>query len=214
MFDFIKTIDFDGKPKYYVISEYLDGMLLSEMIRIGGALAKWEALKITKKVLEALSLLHSNGYVHGEIDPSSILVCDNGNIKIIDFGIAKQIKEYKDEFQKREIKATFIGNVNYVSKLKERDEYWMTDTRSDIYSAGVLLFDLLTGKLPIAGTTYKAIKGHLDQSTPEQELGNSDLQNVLTKATQNKQAERYQTATDFIVDIEKIELSESLNPRI
>lgn len=205
MYGFIETLDGDRKPKYHVISEYLDGEPLSDIIKRKGRLSEAEAMKIVKSVLFGLGMLHEKGYVHRDIDPSNIMICKDGKIKLIDFGIAKKTKEYHDEFNQGTLDGRFIGKINYASPEQAKGEHWSTNATSDIYSVGILLFELLTGKLPYTGTTYQIIQGHLKQPIPIKEINNEYLQYVVKKATEKEQKERYQSTSDYIVDIEKIE---------
>lgn len=216
MYGFIETIDFDGKPKYHIISEYLDGESLGEIIKSGKKFSTKEALKITRNILSGLSMLHEKGYIHRDIDPSNIMICKDGKVKLIDFGIAKKIRLFHeegfvDEFQQKTIDGKFIGKVNYASPEQVKGEHEKTNIPSDLYSVGILLFQLLTGKLPFNGTTYQIIDGHLKRPVPLKEIvatdliESKDIQNIVKKATNKNQDKRYQSASEFIVDIEKVE---------
>jgi len=210
MYGFIETLDGE-KPKYHVISEYLEGESLSDIIKKKSKFSNSEALKIVKNILFGLGMLHQKGFVHRDIDPSNIIICKNGNIKLIDFGIAKQIKEYRDEYSHVTQDGRFIGKPNYASPEQAKGEHWFTNAISDIYSVGILLFELLTGKLPYSGATYQIIQGHLKEPIPIKEIEDDYLRYVVKKATEKDQKNRYQSASDFIVDIEKIE--KNIDPR-
>jgi len=222
MYGFIETLDSEGKPKYHVISEYLDGEMLSDYLKRDGPLSWKESLEITKKILAALFMLHEKGYVHRDIDPSNVMICKDGKVKLIDFGIAKQINEYHNEFQQGTLEGKFIGKVNYASPEQAKGSHWVTNSTSDIYSVGILLFELLTNKLPYNGTTYEIIKGHLNQPIPinelplvsENKIVTEGLKYIIGKATDKIQDKRYQTASEFITDIEKVlkEISPIPNP--
>lgn len=213
MYDFIETVDFDGKPKYHVISEYVEGVTLSEILKTKGTLPWEESLWITKKILAGLFMLHDKGYVHRDIDPSNVMVANDGGIKLIDFGIAKLISDYHNDFQQGTLDGKFIGKVNYASPEQAQGQHWHTNASSDIYSVGILLFELMTGKLPYTGTTYEVIKSHLEQPIPIQKIpivpGNKaitdGLKYIIEKATSKLQDKRYHSASAFITDIEKVE---------
>lgn len=133
------------------------------------------------------------------------MMCRDGKIKIIDFGIAKQMMDYHDEFKQGTQEGKFIGKVNYASPEQADGKHWMTNATSDIYSTGILLFELLTGRLPYTGSTYDIIKGHRERPIPICDSISPELQYVINKATAKQQADRYQSAAEFIVDLEKIE---------
>lgn len=212
MYGFVETTDNDGKPKYHVISEYLDGETLDKLIKKSGNISQEESIKITKNVLSALYMLHSRGYIHRDIDPSNVMLCNDGKIKIIDFGIAKQILDYHDEFKQGTLEGKFIGKVNYASPEQADGKHWMTNATSDIYSTGILLFELLTGRLPFTGSTYEIIKGHRERPIPVCDSLSAELQYIINKATAKEQAARYQSAAEFIVDLEKVEQGKTLLP--
>lgn len=214
MYGFVETTDNDGKPRYHIISEYLKGETLDKVLKKRGVLSsQQETIKIVKSILAALYMLHSKGYIHRDIDPSNVMVCEDGKIKLIDFGIAKQIVDYHDEFGKGTIEGKFIGKINYASPEQAEGKHWLTNVTSDIYSTGILLFELLTGELPFTGTMYEIIKGHREQIVPKNDRISKELQYIIRKATAKNPADRYQSATEFIVDLEKVEQGKSPIPK-
>ncbi|MGV8135179.1 MAG: protein kinase [Mangrovibacterium sp.] len=215
MYDFIETRDLEDKPRYHVISEYLEGETLSEVLK-KGSFSWLESLKVTKEILSGLCILHDKGFIHRDIDPSNVMICTEGEqkkTKLIDFGIAKQISEYHNDFQQGTLDGKFIGKVNYASPEQVQGWHWLMNSTSDIYSVGVLLFELITGKLPYTGKTYEIIQGHLNRPVPLDEISSvsekkkdtEGLRYVIRKATNKDQKRRYQTASEFITDIEKVQ---------
>jgi serine/threonine protein kinase len=215
MYGLIKIRDNDNRWIYHIISEYLDGETLSELIRKSGTLSKERAIEITRNVLSALDMLHRNGYVHRDIDPSNVMICKDGKIKLIDFGIAKKINAGQEQpkenaHQNLTMDGSFIGKVNYASPEQSKGRLKDINAKSDIYSTGILLYELLTGRLPFTGSSYDVIKGHQEEPIPKDKVFSKDkelkwLLYVVCKATAKKKEERYRTANDFIVDLEKIE---------
>jgi TPR repeat protein len=213
MYGFVETNDNDGNARYHIISEYLKGETLDNVLKRRGVLSQQETVKIVKSILAALYMLHSKGYIHRDIDPSNVMVCEDGKIKLIDFGIAKQITDYHDEFGKGTVEGRFIGKINYASPEQAEGKHWLTNVTSDIYSTGILLFELLTGELPFTGTMYEIIKGHREQIVPANARISKELQYIIRKATAKDPAGRYQSATELIVDLEKVEQGKSPVPK-
>ena len=203
MYDFVEMTDNRGIPRYHVISEYLEGETLDKIIN-RSPISQEKAIKYTKNVLAALYMLHSKGYIHRDIDPSNVMICTDGKVKLIDFGIAKRIADYQDEFKNKTQEGLFIGKVHYASPEQVAGERRLTIT-SDIYSTGILLYQLLTGELPFSGKTYDVLKAHRELPVPKNNRISGDLQYVIRKATAKKPEMRYQSASEFIVDLEKIE---------
>ena len=220
MYDFIETSDLEDKPRYHVISEYLDGETLSEVLK-KGSLPWKESLKVVKELLSGLSKLHDKGFIHRDIDPSNVMICLDGKQKItklIDFGIAKKILEYHNDFQQGTLDGKMIGKVNYASPEQVQGWHWLMNATSDIYSVGILLFELIAGKLPYTGKTYEILQGHLNQPMPLDEIpavsenkkDTKGVRYIVRKATNKDQKKRYQSASEFITDIEKIQKGVSL----
>jgi TPR repeat protein len=204
MYDFVETTDNRGIPRYHVISEYLEGETLDKIIG-RGLLSQEKAVKYAKNVLAALYMLHSKGYIHRDIDPSNVMVCKDGKVKLIDFGIAKRMVDCGDEFKNGGTQeGIFIGKVHYASPEQVAGQRRLSLT-SDIYSTGILLYQLLTGELPFTGKTYDVLKAHRELPVPRNDRIRGDLQYVVRKATAKKAGMRYQSASEFIVDLEKTE---------
>jgi serine/threonine protein kinase len=212
MYGFVEIADFDGKPKYHVISEYLDGETLDKVLERKGALPPEEAIRIVKSILAALYMLHSKGYIHRDIDPSNVMLCKDGKVKLIDFGIAKLKKEYRGEdvIRTGTMEGAFIGKINYASPEQLEGKHELTNETSDVYSTGILLYELLTGQLPFTGYIHEIIKAHQTLPIPRNNSISGNLQYVIRKATAKAQSARYQSVTQFTVDLEKIEKGEKL----
>jgi serine/threonine protein kinase len=205
----------DDTPPYHVISEYLDGEPLKNVLK-KGRLSQSEALEIVKSVLSGLAKLHEKGYVHRDIDPSNIMVNPQGMVKLIDFGIAKKLGDIStSDTPNMTIQGNFIGKVNYASPEQIRGEHNKINESSDIYSVGIMLYELLTGKLPFSGNTFSLISAHTKAPIPKEEFlkivipesrySAKALIYIIKKATHKEQARRYRTASEFIVDIERVE---------
>ena len=209
MYGFVEVVEEESHElEYHVVSEYLDGTPLSLVLQRNGPFSPEEALRITRSVLTALSFLHDEGYVHRDIDPSNIMEYEKNNqkkIKIIDFGIAKKLVDfhsnacYSEANQREKSKeGVMLGKICYASPEQFNGQHELTDRRSDIYSAGILLFELLTGRLP-----YKDILEVAARKPVPKGLIPENLYPIVKKATHPSQKERYQTAIEFIDAIDK-----------
>jgi len=192
--------DGSGKPRHHVISEYLDGETLDKQLARNGKLSKPEALKIIKNVLSGLSALHNRNLVHRDIDPSNIMICKDGRVKIIDLGV---VKDMNITGAKKTMIGQFIGKYEYASPEQLAGLQDLVKQTSDIYSTGIVLYELLTGRLPFTGTTYEITMEHKEKPIPLDNIPDKDLRNIIRKATAKKIEKRYQSTYEFIVAIEK-----------
>ncbi len=147
----------------YLVMEYVPGHTVRDVLRTHGALPPAQALAIVDPVLQALAAAHRAGYIHRDVKPENVLISDDGRVKVTDFGLARAI-EGPDSGKTHGL---LLGTVAYLSP--EQVEHDRTDARSDVYSAGILLFELLTGQVPFSGSTpmqvaYRHV--HEDVPTP------------------------------------------------
>ncbi|MBQ7971820.1 MAG: Stk1 family PASTA domain-containing Ser/Thr kinase [Clostridia bacterium] len=183
----------------YIVMEYIDGITLKEYMEKKGVLSDVEAIHFIKQILKGLAHAHERGIVHRDIKPHNILLLKNGTIKITDFGIARLTK-----FDTQTISDMTIGSVHYISPEQASGD--RTDERSDIYSMGIILYEMLTGKLPFDADTAVAVALMQVQSQPDlpTELNENikqGLEDIILKAIMKDPAIRYQSAAAFLADI-------------
>lgn len=183
----------------YIVMEYVDGMTLKEVIDEQAPLSSVTVLSIASQISSALMHAHKNHIVHRDIKPQNILVAYDGTIKVTDFGIAKGVSE-----DTLTAKSDSLGSVYYLSPEQARGGY--VDERSDIYSLGITMYEMITGELPFDGdnSVNVAIK-HMSEELPDIEEINPDadelLQQIIYKATNKKADERYANVTLMNEDI-------------
>lgn len=198
IYDF-HEIELDGKPVYFIVMEYIDGITLKELIEKKGFIPEEEAVDIALQILEALKGAHSHGVIHRDIKPHNIMISKNGIVKVTDFGIARATSNHT-----MTTTMDAIGSVHYFSPEQARGAF--TDQRTDIYSFGIVFYEMLTGKRPFVGENPVtiAMKHIQEDITPPGEL-NEDIsegvERVVLKCTMKKQAERYQNVEEIITDL-------------
>jgi eukaryotic-like serine/threonine-protein kinase len=194
----------DKRSRVYMVMEWCEGRLL-RTIMDEGKLPHERAIKITKGVLRALDYIHGNGVVHRDLKPENIMVDDNDHIKLIDFGIAS------DNTARRLTYANFtatLGTPNYISPEQVKGK--RGDGRSDVYSMGVILYEMLTGKLPFTGPSPIAamndrLLNHPVPPTVADPTISLQLQEVLYRALERDPKNRYATAHEFLHDLEHLD---------
>lgn len=190
-----------GDRLQYIVMEYVEGITLKEYIEQQGRLGIKETVHFTMQILRALQHAHDKGIVHRDIKPQNIMLLSNGNIKVTDFGIARF--SYSDT---KTMTDSAIGSVHYISPEQARGD--TTDDRADIYSVGVVLYEMLTGQLPFQSDNSVSVALMQLQSDPKRprELNSSipvGLEQIVMHAMQKNAKDRYLTAAEMLLDIEE-----------
>jgi len=188
---------------YYIVMEYVNGKTLKEYIREKERLEWEEAVRIAAQICSALKHAHKNGIVHRDIKPQNILISEDGTVKVADFGIARAVSSATVTIAG----ANVMGSVHYFSPEQARGGY--VDEKSDIYSLGIVLYEMVTGNVPFEGDTAisVALKHIQERVKPPWELNPSipkSLNDVIEKATEKDQAGRYQTAGEMLRDLQRV----------
>jgi eukaryotic-like serine/threonine-protein kinase len=194
----------DKRSRVYMVMEWCKGRLLRQIMD-DEKISHERAIKIAREVLGALDYIHGNGVVHRDLKPENIMVDENDHIKLIDFGIAA------DNSARRLTYANFtstLGTPNYISPEQVKGK--RGDGRSDIFSMGVILYEMLTGKLPFSGPSPLAamndrLLNHPIPPTVADPTISPQLQEVVYRALERDPKNRYATAHEFLHDLEHID---------
>ena len=196
-------------------TEFVKGRTLRDILNNEGAVFDG-AIDIVQQIAFALSAAHSAGIVHRDIKPENVMLRDDGIVKVLDFGLAKLIEEKTEDIENRinsreQVKTQagiILGTVFYISP--EQAEGKTIDGQTDIWSLGVILYELLTGKMPFAGATITEILVNILTKDPkpagEFRLGIPvSLEHIVNKLLRKKKEERYQTAKDLLLDLKSLQ---------
>ncbi len=198
----VKVFDVSfGDRLQYIVMEYVEGITLKEYIEQQRVINGKEVVHFTTQILRALQHAHDKGIVHRDIKPQNILLLQNGNIKVTDFGIARFSRS-----ETRTMTESAIGSVHYVSPEQARGE--TTDEKTDIYSVGVLMYEMLTGELPFQSDNAisVALMQVNEDAVPPSSINEdipTGLEQITMRAMQKNPKERYQSAAEMLLDIEE-----------
>lgn len=197
----VKVFDVSfGDLIQYIVMEHIDGITLKEYIEQNGPLSWNEAVYFTLQILRGLQHAHDKGVVHRDVKPQNIMVLPDNTIKVTDFGIARFARS-----EQRTITDKAIGSVHYISPEQARGEN--TDEKADVYSVGVMLYEMLTGKLPFQAESAVSVAIMQLQKDPQlpRTINGSipiGLEQITMHAMQKESARRYKTAAEMLCDLE------------
>ena len=189
----------DEGKMHYIVMEYVEGTALNKYINSKGKLSNEETIEISLKIANGIRAAHNKGIIHRDIKPQNIVIDSHGEVKITDFGIARAITSTTKNI-------SVIGTVHYISPEQVRNT--TVDFRSDIYSFGCTMYEMITGVVPFEGETpVEIIISHLRNNIENPRKKNSEiylsLEKIILKATRMIPRERYQSIDDMILDLEK-----------
>ena len=205
VYDTGEELSTDGThvPQPYIVMEYIAGRTLREIVREGRKILPERALEITSGVLAALDYSHRAGIVHRDIKPANVMLTPSGDVKVMDFGIARAVADASSTMTQT---AAVVGTAQYLSPEQARGE--TVDSRSDVYSTGCLLYELLTGRPPFVGESpvsvaYQHVR---EQAAPPSALDHElppEVDQIVMQALAKSTDERYQSAAAMRADIER-----------
>ena len=189
----------DENGIYYIVMELVEGITLKKYIEKKGKIPYKEAVSIAIQVAKGMQAAHSHHIVHRDIKPQNIIISRDGKVKVTDFGIAKAASSST-------ITSSTMGSVHYISPEQARGGY--SDERSDIYSFGITLFEMLTGTVPFDGdSTVSVAVQHIQEEIPKPSTVADgipvSIDMIVLKCTQKKTERRYQDAAELIADLKK-----------
>lgn len=184
---------------YYIVMELVEGITLKKYIEKKGVLGVREAVSIAIQVAQGIDAAHKHNIVHRDIKPQNIIISKEGKVKVTDFGIARAASS-------NTINSSVMGSVHYISPEQARGGY--SDEESDIYSFGITLYEMLTGRVPFEGDTTVAIAlQHIQDEivSPRQYVPEIpvSVEKIVLKCTQKRTERRYQNMTDLIADLKR-----------
>lgn len=215
--------------RYHVVSELLHGVMLLDLLNgklndsdgneVPFARELYERYKkdrygfaifIVKNMLSGVMALHDKGFIHRDIDPSNIMITSDGKVKIIDFGISKQLNALSTD---KHLTSTgqFMGKAAYAAPELVLGDVAHQNETTDIYAIGIVLYELIVGKLPFEGATNDVLEMQLKKKVPLEMISSKQVRKVISKATEKKQADRYQSAAEFRVSVERLERTRTVS---
>ncbi|MCJ0895089.1 Stk1 family PASTA domain-containing Ser/Thr kinase [Rhodococcus sp. ARC_M5] len=194
----------EAGPLPFIVMEYVDGDTLRDIVRAEGPMAPRRAMEVIADVCAALDFSHRNGIVHRDVKPANIMINNAGAVKVMDFGIARAIADSSSPMTQT---AAVIGTAQYLSPEQARGE--QVDARSDVYSLGCVLFEILTGEPPFTGDSPVAVAyQHVREDPQLPSLVNDavprELDSIILKAMAKNPANRYQSAAEMRTDLVRV----------
>ena len=189
----------EDRGLYYMVMELVEGITLKEYVQKKGKLSSKEAISIAIQMCTGIEAAHNHHIIHRDIKPQNIIISKEGKVKVTDFGIAKATTS-------QTVSTSAMGSVHYVSPEQARGGY--CDEKSDIYSAGITMYEMVTGRVPFDGdSTVSVAMKHLQENiTPPSEYApdlSPALEKIILKCTQKSAERRYQSAGELIQDLKR-----------
>ena len=203
--DILKVFAEDHPSQNYMVMEWVDGKLLRQILNEEKKLSPERAVKIARGICQALTYIHNHGIVHRDLRPEHVMVDAENHVKLIDFGLAAQTGARRITFTKL---SQVMGSPEYISP--EQVQGKRSDARSDLYSLGVMLYEMVTGRLPFHGSNAFEIMNDrlVENPVPPREIDPAiapHLQEVIYRAMEREPQYRYPTAHDFAFDLEHLD---------
>lgn len=207
----LKFYPVEKKSRPYIVMEYLSGQTLSELLRSVHPLPEQDAVKISSRIGEALEYLHQNGVIHRDLKPQNIMLCDDGTIRIMDFGIARSQQSRRLTFVGF---TPAMGTPDYMAP--EQVKGGRGDNRTDIYSFGAILYEMATGEPPFAGDSPYVIMNARVTGDPQAPRRINPkltpvLEEIILHAMERDPKRRYQSAAAMRAELDNYELVDSMN---
>jgi len=211
---------------YHVVSELLEGVSLDKMFE--GKLTDQQgnyvpyaeklykdyqqdvnhfAVVLIKSILSGLMAMHDAGYIHRDIDPTNIMITTDGHIKLIDFGIAKKMNSLTSHDKHLTQAGQFVGKPEYAAPELVLGAINEQNQTTDIYAVGILLFQCIVGHVPFEGDSSDVLQKQRYSPVPVKLIKNKGLRDIVTKATEKSRAKRFQSAAEFRVALDQVNLS-------
>src|SRR3954453_23895180 len=211
VYDTGEDLSRDGTPQPFIVMEYVHGRTLRDIIKSEGRLPAGRAMEIVADVCAALDFSHRNGIIHRDIKPANVMITPTGAVKVMDFGIARAVADNSATVTQT---ANVIGTAQYLSPEQARGE--SVDARSDVYSTGCLLYELVTGVPPFQGDSPVAVAyQHVRENPVVPSARNPELPRVLDsivmKSLAKNQLNRYQSAGDMRQDLQRALADQPVN---
>ncbi len=224
MYGLVANVEYDQatgrqSTKYYMVMELLPGLNLDQVLNgffvnsfgmpIPYAQSLYSAYRVNPTIaiatiitslLQGLKALHTRGYIHRDIDPTNVMITERG-IKLIDFGVCKDL--CARDIVQLTLDGSFIGKPEYAAPELASGDVNNQNYSTDIYAVGILMYKLAVGRLPFVGTNQEILVAQMTRDVPVSDIADKRLRSIVKKATQKKQAKRYQSAEEMIMDLDK-----------
>jgi serine/threonine-protein kinase len=198
-----------GNKLQYIVMEYVEGLTLKQFFESNGRKINIsQAILLVKQILSAVGHAHANGIIHRDVKPQNIMILEDGTVKVTDFGIARFLKNETQTMTDRT-----IGSVHYISPEQVKGN--AIDTKSDIYSIGIIIYEMLTGQLPFEAENAVSVAIMQMQMNPKfpREVNASipeALEEIILKAMKKNVSERYQSTGEMLADLEAFEKNSNI----